>query len=77
MKKIILTTALIFLTSSAFAGMVCTTDYLGRVVCNGTGEDSGYSTRGSTDYLGRETWTDNNGNSQTCTTDYLGRYVCN
>lgn len=77
MKKIVLALALVSMAYPALAGVRCSTDYLGRQVCTGTGSDSGWSSTRDTDYLGRERWRDNSGNTTTCSTDYLGRYVCN
>jgi hypothetical protein len=77
-KKIILTLSfVIFLSANATAGMSCKYDYLGNYVCNGTGNDYGYSTKTKKDYLGNDRTTDNQGNSYTCKYDYLGNYVCN
>ena len=78
MKSILLASALVMVViAGAQAGQTCRTDYLGNVVCTGTGNDFGYSSTTRTDYLGNQTTTDNRGNSQTCRTDYLGNYVCN
>ena len=78
MKSILFAiSAILFWSTSASAGMSCTTDYFGNVVCNGTGQDSGYSSTTTTDYFGNDVTTDNQGNRQTCSTDYFGNYVCN
>ena len=77
MKKLTFTIIFFTFVNFAFAGMTCREDYLGNVVCTGTGDDYGYETRGSRDYLGNEVWRDNQGNTTTCREDYLGNTVCN
>ena len=77
MKKLIVLIVIALGASTAYAGMTCRTDYFGNVTCTGTGTDSGWSTRGTQDYFGNETWNDNRGNTQRCSTDYFGNYTCN
>ena len=65
---------LVSITSSAYAGYTCDTDYLGRQVCR---MDNGGTYTIDKDYLGRDRVTGSDGSRMTCDTDYLGRYRCN
>ena len=77
MKKVSLFFVSVFLWAApANAGLSCHTDFLGNYVCNGTGQDFGYRSSTTTDFLGNDVTTDNRGNRQSCNTDFLGNYVC-
>ena len=78
MKKIMITgIAVLTLTGNIFAGQQCYEDFLGNWVCNGTGSDSGFSSKSYQDFLGNWKYSDNRGNNSTCYWDFLGNWVCN
>ena len=76
MKILISTILIIFVSYSSYAGQRCSKDYFGNVNCYGTGSDSGYNSRTTTDYFGNTTTTDNRGNTMRCSKDYFGNLNC-
>ena len=71
--RAIIATALLAVSLSANAGIICHRDYVGNYICIG---DDGYESITRRNYIGEDETTDNRGNKTTCRTDYVGNYIC-